>query len=64
LNLEEIYRLLEYHHDDHNDHGDRNPQSPPGDKHKEQEHSARDRRPEDQVIMYNRWVEANVEEQQ
>jgi hypothetical protein len=27
------------------------------DKHKEQENRARDRKPEDQVIMYNRWKE-------
>jgi nitroreductase len=33
------------------------------DKHREQEHSARDRKPEDQVIMYNRWVKESVEEQ-
>jgi hypothetical protein len=32
------------------------------DKHREQEHSARDRKPADQVIMYNHWVEASVEE--
>jgi nitroreductase len=25
------------------------------DKHREQEHSARDRKPEDEVIMFNRW---------
>jgi len=32
------------------------------DNHRELEHRARDRKPEDQVIMYNRWVEANVEQ--
>ena len=32
------------------------------DKHRELEHSARDRKPEDQVIMYNRWVAASLEE--
>lgn len=32
------------------------------DRHREQEHSPRDRKPEDQVIMYNRWVEAETRE--
>jgi nitroreductase len=32
------------------------------DKHREQEHSARDRKPEEQVIMYNHWVGVSVEE--
>jgi len=32
------------------------------DKHRELEHSARDRKPENQVIMYNRWVEASAEQ--
>ena len=32
-------------------------------KHRELEHSARDRKPEDQVIMYNRWVQASAEQQ-
>ena len=32
------------------------------DRHRELEHSARDRKPEDQVIMYNRWMQAGVEE--
>ena len=31
------------------------------DKHREQEHSARDRKAEDQVIMYNRWPGGSVE---
>ena len=26
------------------------------------EHSSRDRKPEDQVIMYNRWVEVSVDQ--
>ena len=30
------------------------------DRHREQEHSPRDRKPEDQVIMYNRWVGAET----
>jgi nitroreductase len=33
------------------------------DKHRELEHSTRERKPEDQVIMYNRWAGASVEEQ-
>ena len=33
------------------------------DKHRELEHSARDRKPEDQVIMYNRWSGASVDKQ-
>lgn len=33
------------------------------DRHRELEHSARDRKPEDQVIMYNRWVQASAEQQ-
>ena len=33
------------------------------DKHRELEHSARDRKPEDQVIMYNRWAKAGTEQQ-
>jgi nitroreductase len=32
------------------------------DKHREQEHSPRDRKPEGQVIMYNRWEENQGEE--
>ena len=30
------------------------------DNHREQEHSARDRKPEEQVILYNRWAEAEA----
>jgi nitroreductase len=32
------------------------------DKHRELEHSARDRKPQNQVVLYNRWVEVNVEQ--
>jgi nitroreductase len=32
------------------------------DKHRELEHSTRDRKPEDQVIMYNLWMEVGVEQ--
>jgi nitroreductase len=32
------------------------------DKHREQEHSPRDRKPESQVIMYNLWEENNGDE--
>jgi nitroreductase len=31
------------------------------DKHKESEHSPRNRKPEDQVILYNRWLESASE---
>ena len=30
------------------------------DNHREQEHSARDRKPEEQVILYNRWAEVGA----
>jgi nitroreductase len=33
------------------------------DKHRELEHSNRDREPENQVIMYNRWEESTIAEQ-
>ena len=33
------------------------------DDHRELEHSPRDRKPEDQVILYNRWVEGQALEQ-